>query len=62
MAEATLTGADPTAQAAAPARRAGRLRSLPRETVLMLVLPPILVTLVFLGYVWWRQTATLAIN
>ena len=26
----------------------------PRETVLMLVLPPVLVTLVFLGYVWWR--------
>ena len=37
----------------------GRLRSLPRETVLMLVLPPILVTLMVLGYVWWRQSAEL---
>lgn len=47
-----------TAGAPAPARR-GRLRSLPRETVLMLVLPPVLVALMFLGYVWWRQTADL---
>ena len=56
---ATTRGEVPVdAPADAPARR-GRLRSLPRETVLMLVLPPILVTLVFLGYVWWRQSATL---
>ena len=39
------------------ARSRGRLRSLPRETVLMLVVPPLLVLLVFGGYVIWRQTA-----
>ena len=37
----------------------GRLASMPRGTLAMLVVPPILVTLVFLGYVVWRQTADL---
>jgi len=30
-----------------------------RERVLMLVVPPVLVALVFGGWVWWRQTASL---
>ena len=60
MADATTTRAEPAVAApAARGRVPGRLRSLPRETVLMLVLPPVLVTLMFLGYVWWRESATL---
>lgn len=34
-------------------------RRLDRETALMLVVPPVLVLLVFAGYVIWRQTADL---
>jgi osmoprotectant transport system permease protein len=53
--------AEPTTDedALEPAARPGRLRSMPRGTVLMLVVPPVLVVGVFLVYVWWRQTATL---
>lgn len=36
-----------------------RARRLDRETLIMLVVPPVLVALVFAGYVWWRETATL---
>lgn len=40
--------------------QAGRSRRrLDRETLLMLVVPPVLVAIVFAGYVWWRQTADL---
>lgn len=39
--------------------RLGRLGRLDRETTLMLVVPPVLVLLVFAGYVGWRQTANL---
>lgn len=38
---------------------AGARRGPDRATTLMLVVPPVLVVLVFLGYVWWRQTADL---
>lgn len=34
-------------------------RVITRETVLMLVVPPVLIALVFGGFVWWRQTAEL---
>jgi osmoprotectant transport system permease protein len=34
-------------------------RGLDRETWLMLTVPPVLVMLVFAGYVWWRHTADL---
>jgi osmoprotectant transport system permease protein len=54
-----LAGPGPDAEPEVVAGPRGRLRSLPRETVLMLVLPPILVTLIFFGYVWWRQSAEL---
>ncbi len=70
-ARATSTGrpgsdADPTSEHdgdrsildEAPASSGARSR-LDRATVLMLVLPPVLVVLAFLGYVWWRQTADL---
>ena len=59
MADATTTAAGRPSPPGAGGRLPGRLRSLPRETVLMLVLPPVLVTLMFLGYVWWRQSADL---
>ena len=42
-----------------PQRAARGLARLDRETLLMLVVPPILILLVFGGYVWWRQTADL---
>lgn len=50
-----------TAAETSGATRSGlaRLRRLDRETKLMLVVPPILVALVFAGYVLWRQTADL---
>lgn len=61
-------GGDPAAPApagddvsvldSAPAATGARSR-LDRATTLMLVIPPIMVALVFLGYVWWRQTADL---
>lgn len=45
---------------AAPAAKGRRpRRRLDRETVLMLVLPPVLVALVFVGYVVWHATADL---
>lgn len=44
---------------APPAERTARWRRLDRETTLMLVVPPVLVLLVFAGYVGWRQTADL---
>ncbi|GHJ58911.1 permease [Nocardioides sp. OK12] len=37
----------------------GKGRRLDRETWSMLVVPPVLVALVFAGFVWWRQTADL---
>ncbi|WP_246081578.1 ABC transporter permease [Nocardioides litoris] len=37
----------------------GARSRLDRSTLLMLVVPPILVAIVFAGYVWWRQTADL---
>ncbi|MEN8706713.1 osmoprotectant transport system permease protein [Nocardioides marinisabuli] len=37
----------------------GTGRRLDRETWSMLVVPPVLVALVFAGFVWWRQTADL---
>lgn len=40
----------------APANKGSRLD---RETKLMLVVPPLLITMAFVGYVVWRQTATL---
>lgn len=43
----------------APARRRGPRGRLDRETLLMLVVPPVLVVLAFAGYVVWRQNATL---
>ena len=36
-----------------------RPRRLDRETLIMLVVPPVLVALVFAGFVWWRETADL---
>lgn len=53
---------DGDADGAAPQADTGRrtgLRRLDRETALMLVVPPVLVLLVFAGYVVWRQTANL---
>ena len=44
---------------AIPNRSGGLLSRLDRETLLMLVVPPVLILLVFGGYVWWRQTADL---
>ena len=52
MADAALV-ADPGAP---PAPRPSRID---RETLLMLVVPPVLILMVFGGYVWWRQTADL---
>lgn len=49
------------APSAAPVEGAvGRKRRLDRETTLMLVVPPVLVALAFLGYVLWRQNADLS--
>lgn len=66
MAETLTRHADPSADAAGPdpllrirTSRLGRLRPLERETVLMLVVPPVLVLLVFAAYVGWRQSANL---
>ena len=59
MADTSVAAPPEPAVAETEARSRGRLRSLPRETVLMLVVPPLLVLLVFGGYVVWRQTATL---
>jgi osmoprotectant transport system permease protein len=42
-----------------PTRRVGRLRSMPRGTVAMLIVPPLLVTVIFGIFVLWRQTADL---
>ncbi len=42
-----------------PEERRRPRRRLDRETTLMLTVPPILVLLVFVGYVIWRQTADL---
>lgn len=53
--------ADPeVAEAGAPARR-GLLagRTITRETIAMLVVPPLLIAAVFVGFVIWRQTAEL---
>jgi osmoprotectant transport system permease protein len=41
------------------APRAGARSRLDRSTRLMLLVPPVVVTIAFLGYVWWRQTADL---
>lgn len=41
------------------APRAGARSRLDRSTKLMLVVPPVMVAVAFLGYVWWRQTADL---
>jgi osmoprotectant transport system permease protein len=49
-------------EAPAEATTNGRViggRVITRETVLMLVVPPVLIALVFGGFVWWRQTAEL---
>jgi osmoprotectant transport system permease protein len=43
----------------APEAAARRSRRLDRETWSMLVVPPVLVALVFAGFVWWRQSADL---
>jgi osmoprotectant transport system permease protein len=51
--------ADPEATEEVTAERRRPRKRLDRETVLMLVVPPILVALVFVGYVIWRQTADL---
>ncbi len=50
--------ADPE-EASAAKRSTGVLSRLDRSTVLMLLVPPIMVLVVFAGYVWWRQTADL---
>jgi len=42
-----------------PPRRKLRRWRPDQEALLMLVLPPLLVGLVFAGFVWWRQTADL---
>lgn len=58
MSEATTaTAPSPTLEAGAGTTARGR--RIGRETLLMLVVPPVLVLLVFAGYVWWRQTADL---
>ncbi len=57
----TVAPGEPVADAAgADASGAARgKRTITREALLMLVLPPVLVALVFGGFVWWRQTAEL---
>ncbi|MEO9325639.1 ABC transporter permease [Nocardioides sp. C4-1] len=42
-----------------PPPTAGARSRMDRSTLVMLVLPPVLVAVAFLGYVWWRQTADL---
>lgn len=37
----------------------GRSSGLTREQKTMLIVPPVLVALIFAGFVWWRQTAEL---
>lgn len=62
MTETTTDGpAEADSARSIGASRSGlaRLRELDRETKLMLVVPPILVALVFAGYVGWRQSADL---
>jgi osmoprotectant transport system permease protein len=39
--------------------KTSRLRAMPRGTLTMLVVPPVLVAAIFLVYVVWRETATL---
>ncbi|MDN5893246.1 MAG: hypothetical protein L0H93_04390, partial [Nocardioides sp.] len=34
-------------------------RVITREAVLMLIIPPVLISAAFGGFVWWRQTAEL---
>lgn len=46
------------APAKTPSRRTLR-STLTGETGIMLFVPPLLVVIIFLGYVWWRQTADL---
>jgi len=53
----TDTDSGPTAEAAAV--RVPRARVISRETVTMIILPPVLVVIAFLGFVIWRQTAEL---
>jgi osmoprotectant transport system permease protein len=56
----TVANVDPAPDAAdAPGAPKRSGRRLDGETVLMLVVPPVLVLLTFAGYVVWRQTADL---
>lgn len=53
---ATADGQEPAQTA--PVRRS-RLRAPGGEARTMLVVPPVIILVVFLGFVWWRQTAHL---
>ncbi len=50
---------DLVTEPAVPEQATSRWRRLDRSTVLMLVVPPLMVLVVFAGYVWWRQSADL---